>query len=200
MIALSKALGPVALDVTVREVHESDLRITRHPVEFGADVSDHAIIEPKRLTLDAVTGSRPGGPAAIAASFQALTRLQESREPIAVVTALSLYRNMLIERVTVDRDRMNGRVLAFRAELREVVIVDTETASGKLAAGRLQEGDARDRGAPTVQRGNTATRPAPIAPTPAPDGTVGGGGITPTLPADEAGRNTSLARRVFGGG
>jgi hypothetical protein len=142
-IALSKFLGPIPLDVVVREVHESDLFITANPVEFGANVADHAIIEPKRLVMDAIAGSRPGTPAAVAGAYQALVRLQESRQPFSVVTALNRYRNMLVERLSVDRDKTFGRVLYFRAELREVIIVDTETASGQAVSGQA----ARRRGA-----------------------------------------------------
>lgn len=201
--ALSRLLGPVRLDVVVRERHESDLFVTRHPVELGADVSDHAIVEPKRLMLDAVAGSRPGTPTNVAASWQALRRLQESREPFTIVTALDVYRNILIERLTVDRDATYGRVLYFRAELREVIVVDTETSPGEsgergtsqsgLSRGRLQDGPARDRGSPTTQRGNTATRPAPVA-----SGRESANVATGS--ADyEAARNRSILSRIAGG-
>ncbi len=159
-VFLSRFIGPVPIDVVVRETHESDLSITTNPVEFGAEVSDHAYLEPKRLVIEAVAGSRAGGPAAVAAAFQALVRLQETRQPFAIVTGLSLYRNMLIERLTVKRDSFLSRVLYFVADLREVIIVDTQTTSGGLSSGSLQPGTAADRGSPTVQRGNTATRPA----------------------------------------
>jgi hypothetical protein len=199
-IALSKSLGPIPLDVVVREVHESDLFITRHPVENGADVSDHAIVEPKRLTIDAVAGSRPGTPATVAGAFQAISRLQESRQPFSIVTALTVYRNMLIERLSVDRDKTYGRVLFFRAELREVIIVDTETTSGKLQSGKLQEGTARDRGSPTTPRGNTATRPAPTnTQASAGDGIRRGSSNATGAANYEAPRNRSLALSVFGG-
>jgi hypothetical protein len=157
-VALSRFIGPVPLDVVMRETHESDLAITTNPVEFGADVADHAYLEPKRLVLEAIAGSRGGNAASIAAAFQALTRLQETRMPFDIVTGVTLYRNMLIERLTVTRDSFFSRVLLFTAELREVIIVDTETTSGALSKGTLAPGAAADRGSPVVQRGNAATR------------------------------------------
>lgn len=162
---IRKSLAGVQVDATLREIHESDLLIAEHPVEFGASVSDHAIVLPKRLILEGVAGSR-GGPAAVTAAWQTLKAAQESREPFSIVTALDVYRNMLIERITVDRDRAIGRVLYFRAELREVIIVDTETTQGTrsgtsqsgLSRDRLAPGTPRDRGAPVEQRGNVATQ------------------------------------------
>lgn len=173
-VFLSRFVGPVPLDVVVREIHESDLMITTNPVEFGANVADHAYLEPKRLRLDAVAGSRPGIAANVAGAYQSLLRLQEAREPFDVVTGLALYRNMLVHRITVDRDAKFARVLFFSAELQEVIIVDTETTPGngagrangqrgktdqsKLSKNKLQEGAVRDRGSPTVQSGNASTR------------------------------------------
>jgi hypothetical protein len=175
LFALSRTIGPVPVDVVVREQHESDLTITSNPVEFGAAVSDHAYTEPKKLILDAVAGSR-AGPAAVALAFQALTRLQESREPFDVLTGLTIYRNMLIERITVNRDSRFATVLYFTAELKEVIIVDTETTPGdggeggageqgkqtkqsdKLAKQSTQEGPARDRAAPPTDRSNQSTK------------------------------------------
>jgi len=172
IVAIPRSLGPVPLSVVVRERHESALEVTRNPVEFGADVADHAYLLPKRLELEAVTADGSLNEAAIAASYEALLGLQAQREPFDVVTGLHLYRNMLIERIEVDRDKRFARLLYFRAELIEVIIVDTETTSGPgeggrgtkqsgLSKGRLEKGATVDRGSPTVQRGNTATRAAP---------------------------------------
>ena len=145
LFALSRTIGPVPVDVVVREQHESDLTITTNPVEFGAAVSDHAYVEPKKLMLDAVMASRVG-PAAVGAAYQSLLRLQEAREPFDIITGLTLYRDMLIERITVNRDSRFATVLYFTAECREVIIVDTETTASP--------GD-RGQDAANPQRGKT---------------------------------------------
>jgi hypothetical protein len=175
---IPRTLGPLSLDVVVRELHESTLTITQNPVEFGADITDHAYVEPKRLRFDAVMAGNAADPTLVAASYQALVRLQESREPFDVQTGLDIYRNMLIERIEVDRDKDNSRILLFRADLTEVILVDTESTqsgadgsanSGRgarqsgLSKGRLASGITRDRGSPVVQRGNAAVQPAGLS-------------------------------------
>lgn len=150
-----KTLGPIPLDVIVREDHESELEITRNPIEFGADVTDHAYILPKRLTIEGVMASRGFQThAQAAAGYNTILGLQAAREPFAMLSGLRLYTNMLIERVDVQRSEQNSRILHFRASLLEVIIVDTETTSGGLKKDSLQKGPAQDRGAPTVSRGN----------------------------------------------
>lgn len=175
LTAISRKLGPVSMDVVVRETHESALRITRNPVEMGADISDHAFIEPKRLILEAVAAGGSISPAQIAAAYQSIVALQESREPFEIVTGLNLYRNMLIESVAVDRDKDTARVLYFTADCIEVIIVDTESnedAAGSenkgkggkqsnTSKGKLQKGDTQDRGSPKVDRGNVSAKEAP---------------------------------------
>lgn len=171
IIPLNRTIGPVPCDIFVREKHESQLTITDNPVEFGAAVSDHAYMEPKRLTLDILAGSKPNMIAASAATLQALHALQAQREPIQVVTGLSVYNDMLIERVTANRDATYSQVLIATVELREVIRVDTQTRAARsdergrargqsnLSREKLAEGAPRDRGSPTVDRGGTVTQP-----------------------------------------
>lgn len=47
-------VGDIVLDAEVSEAHTSDLRITDNPVESGAAVSDHAVLEPKTVRIEGV--------------------------------------------------------------------------------------------------------------------------------------------------
>ncbi|UBX48868.1 hypothetical protein LDO51_17295 [Providencia alcalifaciens] len=51
---ITRTIGDFMLDCTVREDHESSLRITKNPIESGADIADHAILEPKVLTVTGI--------------------------------------------------------------------------------------------------------------------------------------------------
>lgn len=186
------------MDVVVRELHESDLRITRNPVEMGSDISDHAYVEPKRLMLDAVSAGNASSSAAIAAAYQAILALQASREPFDIVTGLNLYRNMLVEHVEVDRDKDTARVLFFTADCVEVIIVDTESAESEdgsenkgkggkqsnTSKGKLAKGATQDRGSPTVARGNVSAKEVPTT----------GSGATGAA----AVKNQSVLKSMFG--
>lgn len=149
-ILFSSAIGPVPVDVIIRENHESSLGITTNPIETGANVTDHAYIEPKRLALEFVDKGA-------ALTYGALVRFQESRVPVTVVSGLFVYRNMLIANLTAERDEVTSRIVAGAAQLQEVILVSTSSTGGRA-------GDAAtaDRTAGTVARGDQPTRDATV--------------------------------------
>lgn len=48
---ISRKIGTFKLDVTEQENNKSILRTTKNPIESGASVADHAVLEPKQLTI-----------------------------------------------------------------------------------------------------------------------------------------------------
>jgi hypothetical protein len=48
---ISRVIGTVALDVTTDESHDSTMKITENPVESGAVIADHAVIEPRTVSI-----------------------------------------------------------------------------------------------------------------------------------------------------
>lgn len=55
MISLiNRRIGTVTLDAVVSESHQSDLRITENPIESGAQIADHAVLEPRSVTITGV--------------------------------------------------------------------------------------------------------------------------------------------------
>lgn len=175
-IAFSSAIGPVPIDAVLTEAHQMSLSITEIPIENGARVTDHALILPKRLTLDCASSNA-------AATFNALVMLQESRVPFTVVSGLFIYTNMLIENLTADRDKDFSSILRCSCELREIIIVSTQYAadptgtdqtSQQAATNKTNTGDplasnatkdaaTSDRVSGTVMRGDSAAQPVSSA-------------------------------------
>ncbi|KQV83233.1 phage baseplate protein [Rhizobium sp. Root1220] len=175
VIAFNSAIGPVGIDCVLSERHSSELDITEIPIETGAKITDHAVIVPKRLTLDVADGGA-------AATFAALVAFQESRVPFTLVTGLTVYSNLLIKRIDADRDAQFSRILRCRCDLQEVIIVGTAYAAapdgdstgqrGKAGGKKStraappsteRSGDAAtaDRATATQQRGDAGVTPAP---------------------------------------
>lgn len=48
---ISRKIGTFKLDATEQENNKSTLRTTKNPVESGANVADHAMLEPKQITI-----------------------------------------------------------------------------------------------------------------------------------------------------
>ncbi|MEP9376210.1 phage baseplate protein [Aquabacter sp. CN5-332] len=148
---VARTLGPIGINVVIVEEHRAEMTIADHPVERGAKISDHAWREPYRLRIEGAIDA----PAAFA-SYQAILALQAAAEPFTMVSGLKVYTNMLIERVSALRDTVYPRVLMFNAELREVIIVDTEASSG--SAGSPEPGSTADRAGAVQNRGTVQAR------------------------------------------
>jgi hypothetical protein len=142
-ILVSRSIGGVFVDVVISEEHESSMTIAEHPVEKGVKISDHAWRERRRVTLEGVVEQGRA-----ISSYQQLLDVQELAEPFDLVTGLMVYPNMLIERITVNRDKEHARLMKFEAECSEVQIVSTE--------GAASSGD--DKAQSTTKRGQVAAR------------------------------------------
>jgi len=158
-IFYSKNIGPVAVNVIIRESHTSSLGITQIPVETGAKITDHAYKEPKQVELDFADEGA-------ANTWDALVRFQEKREPFIMMTGLYQYKNMLIKELRAERDESTFRILKGTALLQEIILVKTAHAAGeKQADGNgkpKDDGKTPDRTEPTKPRGDqpsTADKP-----------------------------------------
>jgi hypothetical protein len=123
-IFYSKKIGPVAVNVIIRESHSSSLGITQIPVEEGAKITDHAYKEPKQLELDFADEGA-------ASTWAALVRFQEKREPFDMITGLFRYKNMLIKELRAERDESTFRIVKGTALLQEIILVKTAKTAGE---------------------------------------------------------------------
>lgn len=173
VIAFSSSIGPVPIDCVISEKHTSELEITEIPVETGAKITDHAVVMPKKVTLELADSSAAG-------AFNALVAFQESRVPFAVVTGLKVYTNMLIKRVDAQRDATHSKVLKATVDLQEIIIVNTSyaadpsgdgsirgqpggknsTKSAAPTSGNATNPSTADRASQTIQRGDAAVTTA----------------------------------------
>ena len=139
-------IGELYPDIILEEAHNSSVEITNHPVEDGADISDHARVTPKRITLrggvsdspssalgfiDWVSGLAGGGVQSSRSQefFEKLLQLQERLEPFDIMTRRKFYQNMLITSLAINDDSGSGGALIFSAECKEIIIVNTELTS-----------------------------------------------------------------------
>ena len=131
LISPRRSIGGLYPDVIIEESHEDSLEITSHPVEQGANISDHAFKKPKTLTIrggvsdsSLAEGSKPSQE-----FYEKLLELQNKREPFEIVTGKRQYKNMLLESLSAVTDTNTENCLMFTAGCREVIIVKTQITS-----------------------------------------------------------------------
>ena len=107
--SLSNADGILLeLDAAIDETHERSAEVSKHPVEEGADVSDHVKVSPRRLTINGIITASPldGTPdeSREEEAWEILNRILEAGDTLTVSTTLHTYENMVLTGFSVVRD------------------------------------------------------------------------------------------------
>lgn len=134
----------LTFDAVIRESHTAELSVTDNPVETGVVLSDHAYMQPLKLSIegafsdspmyqehtggglgvivngDGIKAAADNGQARSANAWAVLTKLQAMAVPFDVQTGLKLYKDMLITRLSVDQDKDTVGALFFTADLRQI--------------------------------------------------------------------------------
>ena len=157
-------VGGLFLDAFLKVVHTLNLTVTQHPVETGANISDHAYIEPAQLQIsflmsDCATSIIPGQfgdwSSRSVSAFQALRQIQLQRVPVQITTRLNVYQNMLITSLLPTEDNTTCHGLRGTCTLQEIFVATVQTVQIKVSAN------------PQTTDSNTVGTVTPQAPTPA---------------------------------
>lgn len=161
------AIDDVEFDVAESETHRASARVTDHPVETGAQITDHVVAEPDALDLVArVTNTPVVGENDLAAlspfraeeAYRRLIELKNLGDVVTVVTSLREYENMILTSVAVTRNAQTGGVLALSLSLRQI-----RTATSEVVDLPTPIKNARVRGQPILDQGKKPTTDAPEA-------------------------------------
>lgn len=150
-IRTKRSVGGIELDSVLLEDHTGAVSLTKNPVEAGADITDHAIVQPDVITIRGVITDTPLGTAAIgqiintvtnlfgASNSSNLTRSQQAyaafvelknqAEPLEIDTKLKTYSNMIITSLNTSQDKDSSRALYINLTLEEVILTESETIS-----------------------------------------------------------------------
>jgi len=156
-----RMIGPFTAQVTIEERHRDEIAITRHPVEQGAQISDHAYRLPAAVTItggwsNSAPANLGGGGGIIQSAIRSVTsilgtggnenfvremyekllKLQASLVPFAILTGKRNYSNMLLRELETDTTAETGTTFLFRAHCVEILI--TQTQSVKISPNSVQ--------------------------------------------------------------
>ena len=145
----ARNIGPFVSQVTIEETGRDDLEITRHPVELGAAITDHAYKQPSEINIRC--GFTASGHLTLGYTktvYDNFLALQLSRIPMVITTGKRTYQNMLIASISQTTTSETENALMLNLICREVLIVQAQTA--KVAAKSQQA-------APAATDATTAT-------------------------------------------
>ena len=145
----------------ISEKHSLKFRVSEHPLQDGATISDHVHRELREVTIEgmftnhpmrkleeinkvtfkdeyATTEVKPTVTNTALAKFDALKRLAEQRKPVRLVCSLEIYPKMVITAIDYDRDSKSGSSIRFTMTLRELKTVTLKATTGTY---NFQPGD-----------------------------------------------------------
>lgn len=125
--------GPITALVTFEERGTDKQTITLHPVEQGAQISDHAYQEPAEVQIKfgATNASTEAGgdEGYVTNIYNQLLALQKSRTTFSIQTGKRLYASMLISSMELTTDEKTEAALALMVMCREIIIVSTSVVA-----------------------------------------------------------------------
>ena len=150
----------IILDGSASERYVSDASATEHPVELGADISDHVKIGLRQVTIEAVVSAHPGPSSAANVTLdppygfrdwenaaadrpnsvrQQLEQLKASGTEVEIETPVGLYESMLILGVEESRTADSGdglRATITAREFRRVATEEVDAPAPRVERGR----------------------------------------------------------------
>ena len=122
--------GFITVDVT------SELEITENPVETGVAIADHAYVKPTTIDMNIIMSDVheslvaeqfTGGWSRSVKAYEILKQIQSDRIPVAVLTRVGLFEDMLIKRIISNDDAKTYRGLNAQVSLVELPIARVRT-------------------------------------------------------------------------
>jgi len=123
---------PIQADAWIEESGTDAVTITRHPVEQGARITDHAIIEPARVNLRlgwSNSSAKATSLTYINDIYAQLLAVKDARQPFTLYTAKRRYDNMLFASLTEVTDDRTTNALFVSATIEQIIIVSTQVTT-----------------------------------------------------------------------
>lgn len=173
-------IGTITLDASLKETHTGESDVTEHPVEQGANITDHVRPRPSQLTIEGVVSNTPinstqqsrvvdvlGVPFETTSlsdqiqgvagyAEQAYAVLEEFRRNgtvLTVVTRLRTYDNMILSSLSIPRDKQTGDALFFTASFKQIILVTSRTV--RIVVAKTTKAQGKNKAG--VQVGKPAT-------------------------------------------
>lgn len=107
--------------LTISEDAGDEIEITRHPVQQGAQITDHAFKKPSSVKISILANDNE---APLSEVYSDLIAVQEKRTPMKVITGKRSYSNMLLKSIQQTTGKQTENVLALSLGFEEIIIVE----------------------------------------------------------------------------
>lgn len=131
-----RSIGGLTGYITMVENATDKLTVTKHPVQQGAMITDHAYKEPCELNIQIIQGTAfdpigllsGGSPKPLKEVYQDFLAIQNNRERVEVITGKRSYKDMILQSISQTTDKNTENVLSLNLSFIEIIIVSVQTA------------------------------------------------------------------------
>lgn len=124
-------IGGFIADATLEESHHDTLTVTRHPVQQGAEITDHSFKNNAEVIIRAAWSDASlqalGDPNFSKVMYANFLELQASRQPFDIQTGKRSYSNMLITSLQETTTEKTENSLVLIIQCRENIFAQTQT-------------------------------------------------------------------------
>lgn len=159
------SIGGIELDalMNVQESYNAD--VPSYPVDTGFAVSDNVALDALELQMTLIITATPvtwlsshgSGENRLTSIPNQLTRLYETREPIAVITRSKSYSNMVIKTMSISKSEDSGLSKEVSITFTQVTVTSSAEVEipAKLAKSGTTQANAGSAGTSTVASGSS---------------------------------------------
>lgn len=128
-MATGPSIGPVFFDAVFNTSHAATVTVTSQPVQMGANIADHAYLEPDTVTMDIgmTDAAFDAEQNHSVNAYNMLRSVMEEREPISLYTRLKSYTDMLVVSLSVEDDYKTSTALRATVMLQKILMVNVAT-------------------------------------------------------------------------
>jgi len=126
----------VELDVSIQEGHTFAATATEHPVEAGANVSDHVRPNADKLKISGLVSNTPltdnqisRNPIRAEQAFGILRDWLKRGEQLTVSTTLDTYETMVLTELSVTRDKEKTNAAFMDMSFTKIVLAESQFAT-----------------------------------------------------------------------
>lgn len=142
--------APVVFDAVISEGFDTGVTVTDHPIEDGADISDHIRDNPDTLQIDIVVSRTPANIPDLVkvlaspdydrheTAWYQIYQWIKSHELVKVVTNARTWRGMAIESMSRKRTSAVGEALEATIKLKQIVKVQSHDVAAPTRPAGVQ--------------------------------------------------------------
>ena len=145
-------------DVTIEEMHTDEVVVTKHPVDFGAQISDHAYKNPaqvictfgwsdsSRLINSLISGSILQGVTNVRDVYDRFLELMKKREVLTLSTGKRSYDAVIITKISTRTTADTESALILNVTFTEIIRVAAQVVSLSQAKNPSKYSGTKNRG------------------------------------------------------